>query len=1257
MEESEEEMARPLPDVVQDDFPRLRNVSTSNGHQTFSEKYPSGDFNMKTTPPEYKIKVRKRASRLNQSILSSLPGSPIYNRAVKRHLYRSMQNDLKRQQPAVNLCPRCDEREEYLNQGLLHSVMKMTKFKYSKQISKLNEESVAFARVNISRFCKSFNLPRKFVARLVKGRERNNHKRLHPNESRKKIEQRDMDAMHHFFMREDISNEVPNRKHHKKRFLKRTLWETYKIYENEMSAAGKRVFGFSTFHSRRPKCIKLLIQLPDQGCACQSCVNSSLKIRSLRSNGVSGVSSKLTTNVIHTLCKPPGHSEEQTLDNNDILQYDIHCIHRKCNSCGVFQLENMIRNSNQELFEENKELHFMVWERVMMQRKGKESKKLCRVKKKSTVAAATELFCQDIYQMSTHLFNFRFQHQEFERCKQSLMEGDILLVCDFATNFSHMEHEEPQGAHWNRPQTTVHPMVCYFKCPTCNTHLVTDEIFIASDDLQHDFHAVAAFENKMEEHLEDNNISVKRIFRFSDNCAAQYKSKNVMDWLSRKQKPYQANYFCSKHGKGPSDGLAGRCTQLLARGKKNGKALLVEDADTMIAFFQEEMGTFGSSQDGKCSHKWRHFFAVNQIPREMKTDSASPVFGTQKIHCVRNVGVPGIVEVRMNSCFCDSCSGHSLDECENHRHVDKFLRVNIYGNNQTVRHFGTLSNNIWGDHMVDRSRDWCPAKKRKVNGPKLSQQKNKKICSGGAQTLNGQASHLLSIQQAQRSCSSHGQEYLPIASTALSQNDSKVRGKAVHDIISEGTSLSENTVQLKNETFHERTKNADETTTSLIQSPEKTAEIDMSFPVMNHDNDCNLPDTEYGAAPVNNTSDPIEPNKQNVLEPNSMKDRKQQSEDDPESWEHKIDTTNLGRRTQPLRLVALGKKLCRPCSVVLTPLDQDDLKAGSCVVWSEEDMLPLAHFISKNTTENTKCISVGSKVSILRKSHSCHGPEDDQPGQLGATSEIHMLSQDNSKTAPSQQNGQFTCFPNNACQSEANERRDFSISSSMTHMIEKTTPSMNLSEEESDGSDFEDNSIASHFSARTWPYEKGSARTRLYKGISGIMQVDGASDAGQVPWNLRSAGKSSTTPLELVIRGSPGKGLGVFAGTNIERHAIVCEYEGKLICEEDLPQKPSKNFPPKVEEWTSGTGNFAFFFQTLDGKVWCIDAENFFSYGARVNHSINGCNLVPFVCEKVKGHPRLLFKAKRFIHNGEELLYDYGEREDSVVASFPWLQW
>jgi len=57
--------------------------------------------------------------------------------------------------------------------------------------------------------------------------------------------------------------------------------------------------------------------------------------------------------------------------------------------------------------------------------------------------------------------------------------------------------------------------------------------------------------------------------------------------------------------------------------------------------------------------------------------------------------------------------------------------------------------------------------------------------------------------------------------------------------------------------------------------------------------------------------------------------------------------------------------------------------------------------------------------------------------------------------------------------------------------------------------------------------------------------------------------------------------------------------------------------------------------------------------GRLVNHSRWG-NLHPRTVE-VKGRPRLVLVAKQHIPQGEELLYDYGDRSRDALKNHPWL--
>lgn len=58
--------------------------------------------------------------------------------------------------------------------------------------------------------------------------------------------------------------------------------------------------------------------------------------------------------------------------------------------------------------------------------------------------------------------------------------------------------------------------------------------------------------------------------------------------------------------------------------------------------------------------------------------------------------------------------------------------------------------------------------------------------------------------------------------------------------------------------------------------------------------------------------------------------------------------------------------------------------------------------------------------------------------------------------------------------------------------------------------------------------------------------------------------------------------------------------------------------------------------------------------GRLLNHSVSGNCITKLT--SVKDHPYLILNAAKHIKPGEELLYDYGERNKDAIASHPWLQ-
>ena len=125
---------------------------------------------------------------------------------------------------------------------------------------------------------------------------------------------------------------------------------------------------------------------------------------------------------------------------------------------------------------------------------------------------------RDVLQMRQHLFHLEWQQLQYGECVDNLQEGEVVFVIDFAKNYNHQETDEPQSAHWDRMQSTMHPVVVKYKCQCGKT--VTDEIIHFTSDLKDDAYAVEEFEKKTIEHLKVKSIGIKCIYEWSDNCPA-----------------------------------------------------------------------------------------------------------------------------------------------------------------------------------------------------------------------------------------------------------------------------------------------------------------------------------------------------------------------------------------------------------------------------------------------------------------------------------------------------------------------------------------------------------------------------------------------------------------------------------------------------------------------------------------------------------------------------------------------------------------
>lgn len=134
----------------------------------------------------------------------------------------------------------------------------------------------------------------------------------------------------------------------------------------------------------------------------------------------------------------------------------------------------------------------------------------------------------------------------------------------------------------------------------------------------------------------------------------------------------------------------------------------------------------------------------------------------------------------------------------------------------------------------------------------------------------------------------------------------------------------------------------------------------------------------------------------------------------------------------------------------------------------------------------------------------------------------------------------------------------------------------------------------------------------------------------------------------LEVKHIENKGRGVFATRKFDRGDFVCEYAGEII---------SYKAAKKREELyaaDSSIGCYMYFFEHKS-KQYCIDATaETDRLGRLFNHSKLGGNCHTKLFE-MNQKPYLILVASRDIEIGEELTYDYGERNKVAIESHPWL--
>lgn len=351
-----------------------------------------------------------------------------------------------------------------------------------------------------------------------------------------------------------------------KRLVLGTLREIYALYKKDES---NPQIGFSRFASLRPKnCVLAGSAGTHAVCVCTYHQNPKLVLSAL---GFGDLSYRDLLD--HAVCDT---------DNRD-------CMMGACAACpgeeGVLaflQLLSQGEDADEDTDDDVEEVRYKQWvstDRCTL-KEIVESREDC-----------LKTLSQQIADLTLHHYRAKAQSAYFAQLKERVGEGEVVVQGDFAENFSFVVQDAAQGFHWDSSQCTVHPFVVYWREEGVSCH---ESFCCISDGTKHNTAMVYTFQQRLIPEIRKKVPTLKKVYYFSDGCAAQYKNKYNFVNVCAHDSDFDGvtcewNFFATSHGKGACDGVGGvvkRATyQESLKRPKNDQILTAGD---MFAFLTEK---------------------------------------------------------------------------------------------------------------------------------------------------------------------------------------------------------------------------------------------------------------------------------------------------------------------------------------------------------------------------------------------------------------------------------------------------------------------------------------------------------------------------------------------------------------------------------------------------------------------------------------------------------------------------------------------
>ena len=309
---------------------------------------------------------------------------------------------------------------------------------------------------------------------------------------------------------------------------------------NNVSEKPNPLIGFSTFASLRPKyCVLVGPKGTHSVCVCKYHQNPKLMI------SVIGIKD-LTYKTLMKKCVC-----DENIDSMD-------CMLQKCKKCPGKSGVKSFLNSLESLTERSS-ITYKQW-------MGTDRAEMVEIN--DDIETFIDKLSDSIFSLTRHHIISRKQQEYFKYMKENLPDDELIVIGDFAENYSITVQHEIQSFHWTNIQLTLHPFVVYYNQTVDNVKSLGHKSYcFITEYLKHNSSAVYEFQKQLIEDLLDSGLKIKKIHYFSDGCAGQYKSlysfTNLCHHLSDFGIEAEWNFFATSHGKNPCDGVGG-CLKMAA---------------------------------------------------------------------------------------------------------------------------------------------------------------------------------------------------------------------------------------------------------------------------------------------------------------------------------------------------------------------------------------------------------------------------------------------------------------------------------------------------------------------------------------------------------------------------------------------------------------------------------------------------------------------------------------------------------------------